>query len=474
MKRFVPATLIASLLAAACATPRDTPRVGQATSGTLGLGTASTAINAEWWRAFGDPQLDRLIAMALAGNPSLDEALARIRVAAAQAEGERESLKPQVTGAGQLNRARVGDKFAPPPIGGHDTNIAIALGNLSWDLDLFGRRRALVARAAATAQAARLDAAQARLAVSVSLAQAYVGLARADKLVAVTGDFVATRRQAVGFVQSRIRNQLASQFELRAAETLLAEAEQARTQAVGQREVLVHAIAALAGRGADFYPRIVSPALALDRAPPVPATLPADLLGRRPDLLAGRARIDAAVQGRKAAAAAFLPDISISALAGLTAVGLSNVVSGGAFTYSVGPAVTLPIFEGGRLRAQYRSATADLDAAVASYNDAVLGAVREAADAISTVRAGDRALQDQDHIVAGLRGTVALDEVRFRNGLGSRLDAIDSGFRLLEAEQALVGFQADALTRRVQLVAALGGGFDPVLAQGPALTDNPS
>jgi NodT family efflux transporter outer membrane factor (OMF) lipoprotein len=474
VRRFAPAALIAALLAGACTTPRDATRVTQATPAVLGLGDATPTINAEWWRAFGDPQLDRLMAMAMAGNPSLDEALARLRLAAAQTESERAGLRPQVTGSGQLDRARIGDKFAPPPIGGDDTNIAIAVGNLRWDLDLFGRRHALAARAAASAQAVRLDAAQARLAVSVSLAQAYVGLARAEKLIAVADDFVATRRQAVGFVQSRIRNQLASQFELRAAETLLAEAEQARAQAVGQREVLVHAIAAIAGHGADLYPRISAPSLVLDRAPTLPDALPADLLGRRPDLLAAQARIDAAVQGRKAAAAAFLPDISISALAGLTAVGLGNVASGGAFTYSAGPAVTLPIFEGGALRAQYRGATADLDEAVASYNDAVLGAVREAADAISTVRAGDRALADQDRIVAGLRGTVALDEVRVRNGLGSRLDAIDSGFRLLEAEQALVGFQADALTRRIQLVAALGGGFDPARPDGPTAKDNAS
>jgi NodT family efflux transporter outer membrane factor (OMF) lipoprotein len=455
------AALVAALLASACSTPRDAPRVTQVSDAALGLGAAMPAIDGEWWRAFGDPQLDRLIAAGLAANPSLDQALARVRAADARIENERAALRPQVTGSGQVAAARIGDKFFPAPIGGNDTAIALAAANLRWNLDLFGRRRAQVAQAAATSQAARLDAAQARLAVSVSIAQTYVGLARAAKLIAVTDSFVATRRQAIGYVQSRIRNQLASQFELRAAQTLLAEAEQARAQAMGQRDVLVHALAALTGRGADLYPQIGTPTLMLDRRPAVPDALPADLIGRRPDLLAGQARIDAALQGRKAAAAAFLPDVSISALAGLTAVGPGNFFTGGAFTYSVGPAVSLPIFEGGRLRAQYRGATADLDDAVANYNDAVLGAVREAADAITTVRAGDEALAAQNNVVAGLRGTVDLDAVRVRNGLGSRLDAVDSGFRLLEAEQALVGFQADALTRRIQLVAALGGGFDP-------------
>ena len=121
----------------------------------------------------------------------------------------------------------------------------------------------------------------------------------------------------------------------------------------------------------------------------------------------------------------------------------------------------MPIFEGGKLRADYKGATADLDGAVASYNDNVVGAVREASDAISNVRSTDQDLADEGHIVQGLRDTVNLDAVRTRTGLGSQLDAVDSGFRLLEAEQNLVGLQADALTRRIQLVAALGGGFDP-------------
>jgi outer membrane protein TolC len=188
--------------------------------------------------------------------------------------------------------------------------------------------------------------------------------------------------------------------------------------------------------------------------------LPADLLGRRPDLLAGQARIEAAVQGRKVAAAAFLPDVNISVLAGLTAIGLDNFFKGSAGTWVGGGAISLPIFEGGRLKAQYRGAPADLDVAVASYNESVLGAVREASDAITNVRAADQDLAEQAQVVQGLRDTVHLDQVRVATGLGSRLDAVDSGFRLLEAEQSLVDLQANALTRRIQLIAALGGGFD--------------
>lgn len=460
-RNFVALPLLTALLLAGCATPHEQPKVAQVAPQALGLDAQTAAIDARWWSAFGDPQLDRLVEAGLAGNPSLETALARVRLAESQIQTQRAGLLPHASGTAQANRGRIGDKFLPAPIGGSDVDIGVAGANLSWDLDLFGRQRATVRQAAASAEAARLDTAAARLTVSVAIAQTYVGLARAEKLIAVADGFVATRRQALGFTQARIRNQLASQYELRQVETLLAEAEQAHTQAVQQRDILVHALAALVGRGADFYPEIGKPTLLLDRHPMVPETLPADLLGRRPDLLAGQARIDAAVQGRKAAAAAFLPNVSISALAGLTAIGFGNFFTGGAFSYAVGPAVSLPIFEGGKLKAQYKGATADLDQAVSSYNDSVIGAVREAADAVTNVRSTDQDLADQQRVVQGLRDTVRLDQVRVRTGLGSQLDAVDSGFRLLEAEQALVGLQADALTRRIQLVAALGGGFDP-------------
>ena len=462
MKRAIAFPAIAAMLLAGCASvPKVQPQVAQVQEQSLGLGSETPAIDAAWWSAYGDPQLDRLIEAGLAGNPSLASALARVRYAQAQVETEHAGLLPQISGSAQLDRSRIGDKLAPPPIGGSDANIGIATTSLSWDLDVFGKQHAAVRQAQASAQAAALDVAAARLTLSVSITQTYIGLAQADQLIRVADGFVQTRQRALGFAQSRVRNQLGSQFDTKQAETLLAQAEQARTQAEQQRDTLVHALAALIGRGADFYPQIAAPTLRLDQAPSVPDMLPADLLGRRPDLLAGQARIEAAVQGRKVAKDAFLPDLSISALAGLTAVGLGNFFTGGAFSYSVGPAVKLPIFEGGKLRAQYKGATADLDGAVADYDNAVVGAVREASDAITNVRSSDQDLAEQARVVQGLRDTVRLDEVRVRTGLGSQLDAIDSGFRLLQAEQQLVDLQADALTRRVQLVAALGGGFDP-------------
>lgn len=459
--RTITVTALAMLLLSACIVVPDAPQqVVQSRADQLGLATQSAAISERWWDSFGDPQLGRLIDEGLKNNPNLEAALARVRVADATVSVQHAAELPQVSADGQF----IGQRFSetdliPPPYAGSTRWTPTVQSSLDWDLDLFGRQRAIVAMARSDAEATGLDAAEARLIVSASIAQTYIGLARAQQLMQVTHGFVKTREDALALTRSKRRYSLSSQFDERTAETLLAEARQAELRASEQRDLVVHALAALVGRGADFYPTIRAPILALDKPPVVPDALPADLLGRRPDLLAGQARIDAAVSGEKVARTDFLPNVDLRALAGLASIGFGNFFSAGAATYGGGVAIHVPIFEGGRLRAQYRRASADLDVAVATYNDSVFRAVHESADALTKVRSNDDDVAQEERIVAGLRDTVRLDAVRTSTGLGSKLDAIDSGFRLLEAEQERVNLQAAGLTQRVKLIAALGGGF---------------
>jgi NodT family efflux transporter outer membrane factor (OMF) lipoprotein len=303
----------------------------------------------------------------------------------------------------------------------------------------------------------------ARITLSGAVAGAYVNLARAEAQVKIATDFVASREEALRLAHSRVRNQLASDFDLRAAETLLAEARQSQARAQGDLKMMVHALAALAGRGADYYGSITPPTLALDRAISVPANVPADLLGRRPDILAALARIDSARAGRRVAKADFYPNVDLKAFVGVSALGLGSLLTGGAATYGAGPAVHLPIFEGGALRAKYRGAVAGIDVAIADYDARVVQAVREAADALTAIDTNAADAVQQKQIVAGLGATVHLDQVRVRTGLASQLDILDAGDRLLAARQRLADVDADGAIRRVQLLIALGGGFTPPL-----------
>ncbi len=463
MTRKAPLALLTALLLAGCASvPNVSPRLSAMPPQALGIGAGETRTIADnWWTAFGDPQLDRLIDMGLAGNPDLAGALARVRAAQAAIGVQQAADLPQIALDAKVPRQRYPENYIlPPPLGGSTFWVPQIEGTLKWDLDLFGRNKAAVKQANASAQAVQFDAAAARITLSTAIAQTYVGLAHAERQIAVTDGFVRTRQDALNLVQTRIKSQIASQFDLEQAKTLLAIAEQAKVRATGQRDLMIHALAALVGRGPDFYGQINAPTLALDNAPVLPQTIPADLVGRRADLLASEARIDAATAGRDIARTDFYPDVSIQALAGTLALGLGNAFKPGSAELGAGPAIHLPIFEGGRLKAQYKGATAGIDEAIAAYNGALVKAVRQAADATTGVQTSDRDLAAQARVVSGLRETVRLDQVRVDTGLGSRLDAVDSGFRLLEAEQALVDLQAQALDRRIQLIAALGGGFN--------------
>jgi NodT family efflux transporter outer membrane factor (OMF) lipoprotein len=464
MRRLTP--LLAALLAA-CAIPASPPAVAPRAPTELGLAGASVPVPTEWWKAAGDPQLDRLVADALSGSPSLDVAAARVRQAQAQFARADANRGPDVALDAQVQAARLSGRYTiPPPFAGTVRELGTAQAGLNWDLDLFGRQKAAIAQAAAGLDAARFDAAAARLMLAGAVTQSYAELARAERQAEVANRAIATRRQSLALVDSRVRNRLASRLDHEAAQTLVAQAELALVQAQAARVLATDALAALVGRGPDYARGIGPTRLPADIALPVPTAIPADLLARRADVAAARARVEAAAAGRQVARRAFYPNINLTALIGLQAIGLSNFNEPDAGTAGIGSALHLPLFDNGRLKADLASATAAQDVATAQYNEAVVGAAREAADAIARVQAADTARVRQRAVVAGFAETGRLNAIRVRSGLDSRLTGIDNDIRLLDAELAAANLTIDALSARAALAVALGGGFDPV--QDPA------
>ncbi len=451
---------IAALLAG-CAIPASEPRVATVSDTALGLSSeAAPTIAADWWHGFGDPQLDRLVGDAVDGSPSLDAALARVAQAQAVLATRRADDGPDVTLDAQEQYARLSGRYTiPPPFGGSTRFVGSTAANLNWNLDLFGRQKAAIAGARASVQAAALDLAAARLALSGAVVQTYIDLERAEAQAAIATRTIATRENSLRLVNVRIRNQLASKLDAQAASTLVAQARQALVRAQAAQTLTRNALAALAGRGADYAATIGATRLTLDAALPLPQRLPADLLARRADIGAAQVRIAAAAAGRQVARKAFYPNVNLAALAGFQAVGLGNLFSLDAGTVGVGPALHLPIFDNGRLKADLAGATAVLDIATADYNDRVVGAVREAADALARIDAlaADRVRQRE--VLRGFAETGRLNAVRVSSGLDSRLDLVDNDVRTLEAEQADANLAADAAQQRVALVLALGGGF---------------
>jgi len=464
MKRRLPAaTLVVSLLLSACAVPTARVNVAPLTGHAVGLGAASAApVASDWWTSLGDPQLDRIVSDALAGNPRLDAAMARVRSADSVLAGADADRRLQITVDASEQFQRLSSVYIiPPPYGGTFRWVGQAQANLNWTLDFWGRQADAVRQAQAGADAARLDYAAARLALAGSVVQTYVELARADQQIALAQSTVDQRDHAVSLAHVRVNSQLDSDIDVRAAETLPAQARQALVAAKGQRETVVHALALLAGKGADYYPTIAATHLDLGTAMTLPTDLPADLLARRPDILGAKARIAAAAAGRDVARKAFYPNVNLLGLAGLQALGIGNLFSSDASTYGAGAAIHLPIFEGGKLKAGYEGATAKVDEAIAGYNEAVLGAVRETADALTRVRTLGNDLDQQRRAASGLAEVRRLNDVRVSAGLDSRLDLIGSDVRLLAAQQETVNLEADKAIAEIQLLVAVGGGFDP-------------
>ena len=460
------AVLAAALMVAGCAAPATRQAVAPVAPAALGLtGQGLTGqgpqLAADWWRGFGDPQLDTLVADAVAGNPSLDRAIARVAQAQAVLSTRRADTGPQVTLDAQGQIARLSGRYTiPPPFAGSTRFIGTALGNLNWNLDLFGRQRAAIRAAEAQGAAAVLDLTAARLALSASVVSTYLDLVRAEAQGRIAERTIATRASSLRLIDVRIRNRLASELDRQSSVTLLAQAQQALVRARAAAVLAKNALAALAGRGVD-YPATIRPTmLRLDAALPLPATVPADLLARRADIAAAQTRIAAAAAGKQVAQRAYYPNINLAGLAGLQAVGIGNLLSLDAGTLGVGPAISLPLFDAGRRRADLAGASAALDLATADYNDRVVGAVREAADAIAQIGAAEADRVQQRAVVRGYAETSRLNAIRVASGLDSRLDLIDNDIRILAAEQADADLAADAAQARVRLVLALGGGFD--------------
>ena len=457
-------TCAAMLLLSGCVSaPPTTPQVAETAIPSLGLGaTPAPRVGQDWWKAFHDPQADRLVAQALDKNPSLQSALARIRAAQSELSAARALDYPQVSLDAQDQRELLSNRYGLlPPYGGSWRWVGDAQAHVSWSLDFWGRQAALIDKARSTAEAASLDAAAARLALAGMFAQTYITLSLAWQNLDIAELTVTERQTILDLTQSRVTAGLENEASLEQAKALLAMARIEVRRAQAARDVAVHAIAALVGEGAAAYPAITRPAAALETALPLPDALPADLLSRRPDVLAARARISAAMHGRDAAHADFYPNINLVAAIGFQAIGLSSLLSADALTMGVGPALHLPIFDAGRLRAQYARATADLDTAVADYNGAVVTAVRQTADALTQVASlSDQRLEQQKALDSATRA-LKLAEERYRLGLSGQIPMLTAESTLLTARQQMAALVAEATAQRVTLLLSLGGGFDP-------------
>lgn len=416
-------------------------------------------VSAQWWREFGDAQLDALVEQALRDNPNLGVARARLRRAQSATELARTADQPQFNGQFDVTRQRYSENgLLPPPLGGSVRDNATAQINASWELDFFGKNDAALRAALGSARAAQADVAAARVVLASNVARTYFQLVRAQEQIAVAQRTLAQREEQHKLVRQRVGAGLDTNLELRQSEGALPEARQQLEALQEQAQTTRNALAALVGT--NELPALTKvPAIAeLHPVTSLPA-LPADLLGRRADIAAARARVEAASQQVQEAKAEFYPSVNLVGFVGLTSLGLDKLLDLGSRQWGVGPAVRLPLFSQDRLRAGLRGRTADLDAAIESYNGAVLEAIHEAADAITSLQSLARQQAEQRQALASAEGAYDIAVQRYKAGLGTYLNVLSAESSVLNQRRLGVDLAARVLDARVALFRALGGGY---------------
>ncbi|MDQ2972310.1 MAG: efflux transporter outer membrane subunit, partial [Pseudomonadota bacterium] len=369
--------------------------------------------------------------------------------------------KPSLGALAGAAGARIPETLFPPPMGGHFGVTQYGILDFKWDFDLGGGKRAGWQAALGEARASEVEAQAARMMLSADVVSAYAALADAYVQQDLAQQASQRARTFGDLTAQRVKAGIDSRFQ---SAQIDAETADAQAQlAAGDNSVHGSgiALAVLIGRGPDRALAIARPHQLPANSLALPSDLPSNLLGRRPDIVAARWRVEAAASNIKAAKAAFLPDVNITALGGLVAGPGASLLQASAGLYSVAPALSLPIFDGGKRRTNLAGKDADYDLAVAQYNKTVIGAINEVAERVDNVRALDAQLTRERQAWTNAQQAYDLAMQRYRGGVGNYLEALTVRSQLIGAERRLAALHAQRASAAVQLIEALGGGFEP-------------
>lgn len=461
------AIAVASVLSACASTHGLAPRSSLNKPDTLQASAtlADTSVAAvawpdsDWWTQYHDPQLNQLIAEGIAGSPTLRVAEARTRSALAQAHIAEAARLPQVDSKANITRERFPEhSLIPPPWGGSWNTLSELEATLNWEIDFWGKNRAAYEQALGEARAAALDARAARLALSANIAHAYVQLEHAYLQLDVAQATLQQREQIFKLTQDRSEAGVDSHLELRQAESALPAAREQIVQLQEAIQLSRNQIAALLGQGPDRGQAIQRPAADALGAMSVPTRVPSELLGRRPDIQAQRLRVEAAQHGIENAKAQFYPNVNLSAFVGFQTLGGSSLITASSREIGVTPAITLPIFDGGRRRENLAARDSEYDIAVEQYNQAIADGLREVVDQLASFKSVEEQRVQQREGLATAQDAYDLATLRYREGVGNYLQVLTTETQLLSQRSLDADLRARTLDLSINLARALGGG----------------
>lgn len=415
----------------------------------------------QWWSAYGDAQLNALMEEALAESPNLAAAVARMERAEAVTQQAGSTRKPQVSANAAVSEEKLSYNHITPramtPDGINDYG-RITL-DLRWELDLWGKSRAGLAAATSELEAGRAELAQARLLLASSLGMNYAELSHLYANRDVAERAVAVRTKTAELFAQRSRNGMETRGSVRAADAGRATAEGALLTVDEQIALQRNRLAALLGAGPDRGLKIARPTLKLDHSFGLPPQLWVDLLGRRPDVVAARQMVQAQASRIDQKKAEFYPNVNLSAFIGVQALGLDLLTDSGSRVGGIGPAISLPLFTGGRLQGELRGTQAGYAERVANYNATVSRALQEVADNAVSQRALEQRLNKAQEAVDASTEAHRIARNRYEGGLATYLEVLAAEDHLLDSLSARTHLRALSLTLDIGLQRALGGGY---------------
>lgn len=465
--RLQPLALLLALSLAGCAelpslAAFGTPKpAGDYTTTQAFAAPAASWPDAKWWTAYGDPQLDALIDEALRDSPDMAAAAARVSRAEAYGQATGAALLPQAGASASLTQEKQSYNYLfPKAYIPQDWNDYGRVGlDLRWELDFWGKNRAALAAATSETEAARAGQALARLNLAAAVAGQYADLAQLFAVRDTLERSVEVRRRTAQLFQERYDHGLETQGTVHEAKARLATAEGELLQAEEQIGLQRQRLAALLGAGPDRGLAIRRPAVNLAADFGLPAQLAADLLGRRPDVVAARLVAEAQARRIDQKKAEFYPNVNLVAFLGVQAIGLDMLSKAGSETGSFGPAISLPIFTAGRLRGELRGTAAAYGEAVASYNRTVTQALQEVAGAALSRQALGGQLAKGEAAVAAAGEAHRVASNRYAGGLANFIEVLYAEDNLLQNRRHLAVLQSRAFALDVALQRALGGGY---------------
>jgi len=390
--------------------------------------------SADWFEQFGDTQLKALVAEALQSSPTLDQARARVAAAQAYSETAKSRTLPRVDADYTLTRQQYSSTaLVPPPYAGSWQTENKGLLSASYDLDLWGKNREALREAVSQQAASKADAEVVKLTLETSIARTYNELARLYALRDIAQQEVARREQIDRITAGRIATGLDTEVERKTAQANLATSRANVSALDGSILTTRYQLAALLGKGPDRGLAIARPALGAGDEVRLPDNLPADLLSRRPDIVAARWRVD-------------------------------------------GPAIHLPIFDAGALRAQLKGRYADFDYAVATYNQTLISALSGVATQLAQIHSSDAQLGDAQAAQQAARDADRLATVQYQAGLTNQLTVLNADVTAFNADEAIVNLQMTRRDQQIELASSLGGGYvdDPASSSSDAAASLPA